>query len=238
MSARILVVDDDPRYVRLVEANLETAGYQVEVAYSGEEAIRKVQNNPPDLILLDVMMRGLDGMETCERIRRFSNVPIIMVTARGGEQDRVQGLDSGADDYIVKPYSVNELLARVRANLRRARLSPAESHPAEFELGDLRVDLGRAIVFLKGEEVPLSTIEYRLLLQFILHQGETLSHEMLLENVWGEQYREEKEILWVTISRLRQKLEENPRIPRYIVTRQGLGYTMPEADEFRKRGNA
>ncbi len=231
MTERILVVDDEPRYVRLMEANLTRAGYQVETASSGWEAIQKVEANTPDLVLLDVMMPGLNGIEACERIRRFSNVPIIIVTARGEESDQVRGLDVGADDYIVKPYAVGELLARVRAVLRRVRMQGEGLNQPFFQMGDLRVDFGRAAVFRGEKEIPLSATEYRLLLQFIHYQGRVLSPEELLENVWGASYREDKEVLWVSISRLRQKLEDDPRQPRYIVTRQGLGYTMPYLDD-------
>ncbi|MBT3388820.1 MAG: response regulator transcription factor [Chloroflexi bacterium] len=227
MSALILVVDDEPRYVRLMEANLVSAGYTVLTANNGQDAIGIVDEQRPNLVLLDVMMPDLDGLQACERIRKFSNVPIIMVTARGDERDRVRGLDVGADDYIVKPYSVTELLARVRAVLRRAQFSDSAYSQSVFTFGQLRVDFARAEVFLGDTEILLSATEYRLLLQFVHHQGQILSSETLLENVWGEAYRDDKEVLWVSISRLRQKLEDDPKKPLYIVTRQGLGYTMP-----------
>ncbi|MBL6965937.1 MAG: response regulator transcription factor [Anaerolineales bacterium] len=227
MSALILVVDDEPRYVRLMEANLVSAGYTVLTANNGQDAIGIVDDQRPNLVLLDVMMPELDGLQACERIRKFSNVPIIMVTARGDERDRVRGLDVGADDYIVKPYSVTELLARVRAVLRRAQFSDSAYSQSVFTFEQLRVDFARAEVFLGDTEILLSATEYRLLLQFIHHQGQILSSEALLGNVWGEAYRDDKEVLWVSISRLRQKLEDNPKKPLYIVTRQGLGYTMP-----------
>lgn len=227
MSALILVVDDEPRYVRLMEANLVSAGYTVLTANNGQDAISIVDEQRPNLVLLDVMMPDLDGLQACERIRKFSNVPIIMVTARGDERDRVRGLDVGADDYIVKPYSVTELLARARAVLRRAQFSDSAYSQSVFTFGRLRVDFARAEVFLGDTEILLSATEYRLLLQFVHHQGQILSSEALLENVWGEAYRDDKEVLWVSISRLRQKLEDDPKKPLYIVTRQGLGYTMP-----------
>jgi DNA-binding response OmpR family regulator len=227
MSDRILVVDDEPRYVRLMEANLVSAGYKVLTASNGQEAVEIVDEQRPDLVLLDIMMPVLDGIDACERIRRFSMVPIIIVTARGGEQDRVRGLDVGADDYIVKPYSATELLARVRAVLRRAQLSDSSFQQSIFSHGDLSVDFARAEVFIGDSEVLLSATEYRLLLQFVRNLGRVMTSEELLENVWGQGYREDKEILWVSISRLRQKLEDNPKDPQYIVTRPGLGYTMP-----------
>ncbi|HNT24786.1 MAG TPA: response regulator transcription factor [Anaerolineales bacterium] len=227
MSPRILIVDDEPRYVRLMEANLITEGYQVLKAYDGQQAVDTVVQEQPDLVLLDVMMPVLDGFAACKRIREFSSVPIIMVTAKGEEQDRVHGLDLGADDYIVKPFSATELLARVRAVLRRADKVVDAPRRAVFEHGNLRIDLARAEVFLDEKMVFLSATEYRILLQMAQNVGRVLPSEQLLKDVWGDEYMGDKEILWVSISRLRQKLEEDPRTPRHIVTRQGLGYTMP-----------
>jgi two-component system response regulator VicR len=227
MTTRILVVDDEPKYVRLMEANLAAESYQVLKAYDGQSAVEMVAEKQPDLVLLDVMMPGLNGFASCERIRVFSNVTIIMVTAKGEEQDRVRGLDVGADDYIVKPYSATELLARVRAVLRRAQVSGNNFQQAVFTHGNLRIDLARAEVFKDDRMVFLSATEYRLLLQFVHNLGSVLTSEDLLVNVWGPEYRDDKEILWVSISRLRQKLEEDPRNPQHIVTRSGMGYTMP-----------
>ena len=227
MVKRILVVDDEPRYVRLMEANLISEGYDVMKGYDGQSAVEMVADNKPDLVLLDVMMPGLDGFGACERIREFSSIPIIMVTAKGEEQDRVRGLDVGADDYIVKPYSATEVLARVRAVLRRAQVTDSTYDQSQFTHGNLRIDLARAEVFKDDETIFLSATEYRLLLQFVHNQGNILTSEDLLVNVWGPEYREDKEILWVSISRLRQKLEDDPRNPQHIVTRSGMGYTMP-----------
>jgi DNA-binding response OmpR family regulator len=227
MVTRILVVDDEPRYVRLMEANLVSEGYAVLKAYDGQSAVEMVADNQPDLVLLDVMMPGMDGFQACERIREFSSIPIIMVTAKGEEQDRVRGLDVGADDYIVKPFSATEVLARVRAVLRRAQVSGSTYEQSIFNHGNLRIDLARAEVYKNDDMVFLSATEYRLLLQFVHNQGNILTSEDLLVNVWGPEYREDKEILWVSISRLRQKLEDDPRNPQHIVTRSGMGYTMP-----------
>jgi len=226
MTDQILVVDDEPRYVRLMEANLVSEGYQVLKASNGQEAVDAVDQHHPDLVLLDVMMPVLSGFEACERIREFSNVPVIMVTAKGDEQDRVKGLDVGADDYIIKPYSATELLARVRAVLRRAQLSGGTFQQSTFTHGNLRIDFTRAEVFIDDTLVFLSATEYRLLLQFAQNLGRVLTSEELLENVWGFEYR----VLWVSISRLRQKLELNPKSPEHIVTRAGLGYSMPRLD--------
>lgn len=227
MVTSILVVDDEPRYVRLMEANLISEGYDVEKAYDGQTSVEMVAEKQPDLVLLDVMMPGLNGFGACERIREFSSVPIIMVTAKGEEQDRVHGLDVGADDYIVKPFSATELLARVRAVLRRAQVSGSIFQQSVFNHGNLQIDLARAEVFKDEKMVFLSATEYRLLLQFVHNLGNILTSEDLLVNVWGPEYREDKEILWVSISRLRQKLEDDPRNPQHIVTRSGMGYTMP-----------
>jgi DNA-binding response OmpR family regulator len=212
-----------------MEANLISEGYDVMKAYDGQSAVEMVADEQPDLVLLDVMMPGLDGFGACERIREFSSVPIIMVTAKGEEQDRVRGLDVGADDYIVKPFSATEVLARVRAVLRRAQVSGGNFEQSVFSHGNLRIDLARAEVFKDESMIFLSATEYRLLLQFVHNQGSILTSEDLLVNVWGPEYREDKEILWVSISRLRQKLEDDPRNPQHIVTRSGMGYTMPPA---------
>jgi DNA-binding response OmpR family regulator len=229
MTAQILVVDDEPRYVRLMEANLLTENYDVLRAYDGQKAVETVAEYHPDLVLLDVMMPILDGISACERIREFSNVPIIMVTAKGEERDRVRGLDVGADDYVVKPFSATELLARVRAVLRRAESNGSASfQQSVFNHGNLKIDFAKAEVFKAEKMVYLSATEYRLLLQFVQNLGEILSSEDLLVNVWGDEYRNDKEILWVSISRLRHKLEDDPSSPQHIVTRSGLGYTMPK----------
>lgn len=228
MNEIILVVDDEPRYVRLVEANLTSEGYQVLKCYDGQQAVTMVAEHKPDLVLLDVMMPLIDGFVACERIREFSTVPIIMVTAKGEERDRVRGLDLGADDYIVKPFGASELLARVRAVLRRAqKIEPVRNAPPVFIHNDLRIDFARAEVFLGEKMVYLSATEYRILLQLAHNVGQPVPSDTLLKDVWGEEYSEDKEILWVSISRLRQKLEQDPRNPTHIVTRSGVGYIMP-----------
>lgn len=231
MSTRILVVDDEPRYVRLMEANLTSEGYHVLKAANGQEAVEIVADQRPDLVLLDIMMPTLDGFIACERIREFSNVPIIVVTAKGEEHDRVRGLDLGADDYIVKPFSATELLARVRSVLRRTHNSGSVFQQSVFAHGNLRIDFARAEVFREDKMIFLSATEYRLLLQLARNLGRILPSEQLLADVWGPEYRDDKEILWVSISRLRQKLEDDPRSPVHIVTRPGLGYTMPPLQE-------
>jgi DNA-binding response OmpR family regulator len=228
---KILVVDDEPRYLRLLEANLLTEGYDVLTASDGLQAIDTFSSNPVELILLDVMMPRLDGFATCQRIRQYSNVPIIILTARGEEQDRVRGLDLGADDYLVKPFSATELLARVRAVLRRSEVSKESGQERFFEHGDLRIDFARAEVWKGNQPIFLSATEYRLLLQFAHHVGKIMTAEELLTSVWGPEYKTDKEILWVSIARLRQKLEEEAHEPKHIVTRSGLGYLMPPLSE-------
>lgn len=227
MTTKILVVDDEPRYLRLLEANLRTEGYEVISAQDGLQAVEMFSANPTDLILLDVMMPKLDGFAVCQRVRQFSNVPVIMLTAKGEEQDRVRGLDMGADDYLTKPFSATELLARVRAVLRRSQVSKDVSQSRVFEHGGLRIDFARAEVWRGTQPVFLSATEYRLLLQFAHNVGKVMSAEELLTSVWGVEYRDDKEILWVSIARLRQKLETDSHNPRHIVTRSGLGYLMP-----------
>ncbi len=227
MSKRILIVDDEPRYLRLLEANLKTEGYSVVTAADGLQAIDVFSAQPVDLILLDIMMPRLDGFATCQRIREFSNVPIIMLTAKGEEQDRVKGLDLGADDYLVKPFSATELLARVRAVLRRVQLPTEPGQERFFSHENLKIDFARAEVWRDDQPVSLSATEYRLLLQFAHNIGKILTSEDLLTSVWGPEYKSDKEILWVSIARLRQKLEDDAHAPRHIVTRSGLGYLMP-----------
>ncbi len=232
MSKRVLIVDDEPRYLRLLEANLKTEGYDVLTAADGLQAVdvfseSASSSKPVDLVLLDVMMPRLDGFGACQRIREFSNVPIIMLTAKGEEQDRVKGLDLGADDYLVKPFSATELLARVRAVLRRVNVPAEHGQDRFFTHENLKIDLARAEVWKSEQPVSLSATEYRLLLQFAHNIGKILTSEDLLRDVWGPEYKSDKEILWVSIARLRQKLEDDAHNPRHIVTRSGLGYLMP-----------
>ncbi len=231
MTTRILIADDEPLYLRLLHINLTSEGYDVITAVNGEDALEKISASPPDLVILDIMMPKLDGITTCERIRQFSNIPVIMLTARGEEQDRVQGLNVGADDYVVKPFSATELLARVRAVLRRTQTSRDPSQGRFFNHANLKIDFARAEVWKDDKPVFLSATEYRLLIQFAHHLGQVLSAEQLLVAIWGPQYKEDKEILWVSIARLRQKLEDNPHSPQHIVTRAGLGYLMPPIEK-------
>ena len=230
MAKRILIVDDEPRYLRLLEANLRTEGYEVVTAQDGMQALDVFSANPIDLVLMDVMMPRLDGFGATQRLREFTNVPIVILTARGEEQDRVRGLDLDADDYLVKPFSATELLARVRAVLRRANTSSDAGQVRFFTHDDLKIDFARAEVWRGEEPVSLSATEYKLLLHFAHNVGKILTSEELLTNVWGVEYKNDKEILWVSIARLRQKLEKDAHTPRHIVTRSGLGYLMPPTE--------
>lgn len=227
MSVRILVVDDEIQYQHLLRVNLEAEGYTITTCGDGESALDMITQSAPDLVILDVMMPKLDGFTTCERIRQFSNVPVIMLTGKAEEQDRVRGLNIGADDYIAKPFSATELVARVRAVLRRFNQQPDAGVTRFFTHGNLKIDFARAEVFIKDKPIYLSATEYRLLIQFAHNIGKVVTAEELLTAVWGDHYRDDKEILWVSIARLRQKLEENPHSPQHIVTRSGLGYLMP-----------
>ena len=224
---KILIADDNAQNRELLEAFLARIECDTAFAVDGQDTLNKVESFKPDLILLDVMMPRLDGFGVCQRLREFSNVPIVILTARGEEQDRVRGLDLGADDYLVKPFSATELLARVRAVLRRAQ-PPVESTQARFFThDDLKIDFARAEVWRGEDAISLSATEYRLLLQFAHNIGKILTSEDLLTSVWGVEYKNDKEILWVSIARLRQKLEEDAHNPHHIVTRSGLGYLMP-----------
>ena len=220
---RVLAVDDEPRYLEIIRFNLESAGYGVTCAASGEEALDEFAAGEPDLIVLDVMLPGMDGFEVCSQVRERSSCPIIMLTAKGSEEDKVRGLRLGADDYVTKPFSAQELLARVEAVLRRAHVVEAgERQAAAVTLGELVVDRQRKQVTLAGREIRLSPTEYRLLLCLATNAGVVLGRDELLTQVWGKAYKGEDEILRVTLWRLRQKLADD----RYIVTRPGLGYML------------
>ena len=230
-AERILAVDDEPRYLEIIRFNLEAAGYEVSSAASGEEALDAFVGQEPDLIVLDVMLPGVDGFEVCRRVRERSTCPIIMLTAKGAEEDKVRGLRLGADDYVTKPFSAQELLARVAAVLRRARPPEhVEQQPEALTVGDLHIDWRRKEVTLAGRELRLSPTEYRLLTCLAESAGTVLSRDELLVQVWGDAYKGEHEILRVTLWRLRQKLADDPAEPRYIVTRPGLGYMLAGAE--------
>ncbi len=223
-KVRILVAEDEPRYIWAIQTNLEARNYEVLTASDGLQAVQLAADEQPDLILLDIKMPVMNGYEACRRIREFSTVPIIIITAMAEEADKVLGLDLGADDYITKPFSVPELLARVRAALRRVEFTEGLPSEMQYEAGDLRVDFSRRRVFVRGQEVELTPTEYRLLCELVKQPGRILVPDYLTERVWGPGYEEGDKLIRQAIHRLRRKIETNPQRPTYIRTRPGLGY--------------
>jgi len=221
---RILVVDDEPRMIRFIQMNLELEGYQVSQASNGFEALNKVRDELPDLIILDVMMPDMDGFETLRLLREISAVPVIMLTVKADEEDKVRGLELGADDYVTKPFSPKELSSRVKAVLRRAEM-PAPVEKSAVKIDDyLQIDFDRRTVIAGGKEVKLRPTEYRLLYHLVNNAGRIMTHEQLLSKAWGYEYREESHYLRLYITYLRQKIEPDPANPRYILTERGVGY--------------
>jgi two-component system KDP operon response regulator KdpE len=220
-SAKVLIVDDEPQIRRVLRTTLTSQGYTVVEARSGDEALEEIRHERPDLILLDVNMPGRSGLETCSEIRATSDIPIIMLTVRNSERDKVQALDAGADDYVVKPFGVEELMARIRAALRR--VTPAESLPP-FLSPELKIDFEKRTVLVKGQPVRLTPKEFQLLRQLVANQGKAIAHRRLLQAVWGPDYGEETEYLRVFINQLRKKIEPEPSNPRYILTEPWIGY--------------
>ncbi len=228
---RILVVDDEPDLVHAVRLYLEMEGYMVFAASNGEEALEKVRDKLPDLVVLDVMMPEMDGFDTLRRIREAHNVPIIMLTVRGEEADKVRGLQLGADDYVTKPFSQKELLSRIQAVLRRAEMPPLVPRTQITVDDDLVVDFARNEVILKGQQVALTPTEHRLLYHLMSNPGRVLTYETLLAKVWGYEYREEQHYVRLYVNYLRQKIEPDPTHPKYVLTDRGLGYRFVD---FRK----
>jgi DNA-binding response OmpR family regulator len=225
----ILAADDDPQLLRLMTRNLQLEGYDVLAASDGLQALELVESNAPDLVLLDVMMPKMDGFTVCYRVREFSAVPIIIVTARGQDQDKVRGLDLGADDYLTKPFSVDELLARVRAVLRRAQFTTREHSQglrATTATGNLLVDYSQHMVIMNGQEIALTPTEYRIIAYLAQNVGRVVTQDLLLEHVWGPEYLGESHMLQVNINRLRRKMEIDPTQPNYILTKVGVGYSL------------
>ncbi|MBN1483194.1 MAG: response regulator transcription factor [Chloroflexia bacterium] len=227
----VLVVDDENRMVEFIRMNLELEGYRVSTASNGLEAVERVREDLPDLLLLDVMMPQMDGFEALRQIRQISTVPVIMVTVRGDEPDLVRGLELGADDYISKPFSPRELLTRIKAVLRRAEI-PASMGQTRVVVDDyLTIDLARREVIVGGEQVSLRPTEYRLLYHLVNNAGWVMSHEVLLSKVWGHEYRDETHYLRLYINYLRKKIEPDPSNPRYILTERGVGYRFKDLEE-------
>jgi DNA-binding response OmpR family regulator len=221
---KILVVDDEERMVRFIRLNLEYDGFKVIDAFNGQQAINKLRSGLPDLVLLDVMMPDLDGFEVLKIIRETSSVPVIMLTAKGEEDDRIRGLELGADDYITKPFSPRELVSRVRAVLRRTEMTSGTTHGL-IEVDDrLKIDFDRREVWVEGKLVKLRPTEYRLLYHLVQNTGWVVTHDQILAKVWGYEYQDEPHYVRLYINYLRKKLEEDPANPKYILTERGVGY--------------
>jgi two-component system KDP operon response regulator KdpE len=221
VAATILVVDDEPQIRRVLRSTLTTQGYVIIDAKTGEEGVESARKNKPDLVLLDVNMPGMGGIEACRGIRRSSDAPIIMLTVRNAERDKVLALDAGADDYVVKPFGIEELLARIRAALRR--YAPGDTVPS-FVSKELTLDFERRQLTVRGEEVHLTPKEFDVLKHLIANQGKPLSHRRILQSVWGPDYGEETENLRVVINQLRKKIETDPAHPKFIRTEPWVGY--------------
>ncbi len=221
---KILVVDDEERMVRFIRLNLEHDGFQVVEAYKGSQAIQVLRDQLPDLVLLDVMMPDLDGFEVLKMIREINSVPVIMLTAKSEEDDKVHGLELGADDYITKPFSPRELVSRVRAVLRRADTTGSGVRGLIEVDEHLKIDFDRREVWLDGELVKLRPTEYRLLYHLVQNAGWVITHDQILAKVWGYEYRDEPHYVRLYINYLRQKLEKDPANPVYILTERGIGY--------------
>lgn len=226
----VLVADDDPHLLRLVTYNLQVEGYEVLAASDGQQALARIAEQSPALTLLDVMMPKLDGLSVTQKVRTFSTVPIILMTTRGQDQDKILGLDLGADDYLIKPFSIAELLARVHALLRRMQFAAhGQGRPGSLIIGDLTIDDAQHLVTVAGAEVALTPTEYRILAYLAQHAGRVVTPDALLEHVWGAVYRGEKHLLQVNINRLRRKIEDDSTRPRFIFTKAGSGYYLTDA---------
>lgn len=234
-SARILVVDDEPQVRRVMKATLTAEGYTFFEAHNGEEALQRFREASYDVVLLDVNMPGMSGLDTCRELRRTSNVPIIMLTVRSAERDKVLALDAGADDYVVKPFGMEELLARIRAALRRT--SPQDKIPTIVSK-DLAINFETRRVTLRGREVHLTPKEFEVLRQLVVNQGKPMTHRRLLQAVWGPDYGDEPEYLRVTINQLRKKIEPDPAHPRFILTEPWIGYRFEPPKEARTRSGS
>ena len=220
----VLIVDDEKTIRDFVQKNLEVRGFRVVVASHGIEALEVFNSQNIDLVILDIMMPHMDGLETTNRIRQISTVPIIILTALGEEADKIHAFDMGADDYLTKPFGVGELLARVKAVLRRSRWSDTTIRPGHIQYGNVSVDLERHEVIVSSVSIDLTPTEFNLLVYMMENSNKVLSHRMILQNVWGPEYGEEHEYLRVYIGHLRQKIEVDPSKPQYIITKRGVGY--------------
>ena len=227
----ILVVDDEPQITRVLKTTLASHGYSVRTARDGDEAVQVMREWPPDLLVTDLRMPNMDGLALCRHVRAKSELPIIVLSVRGEERTKVEALDAGADDYVTKPFSVNELLARVRAALRRAAAARKPQSEEVIAIGDFRIDLGARSVHVKGREARLTPKEFELLLYFARHPGKVITHRAMLAAVWGATSTEQPEYLRVFIGHLRKKLEPDEKAPRYIVTEPWVGYRFNPGDD-------
>lgn len=233
-SKLILVVDDEPRMIGFIRMNLELEGHRVIEAHNGLQALEAIRTKLPDLVLLDVMMPELDGFETLRMLREFSSIPVIMLTAKGEENDKVYGLELGADDYVTKPFGPRELSSRIKAVLRRFETPTTSPEQAVLKIDDrLQVDFNRREVIVEGEHIKLRPTEYRLLYHLIENAGWTVPHDQLLAKVWGYEYRDEAHYVRLYVNYLREKIEENPAKPKYILTERGVGYRFVD---FKREG--
>jgi two-component system response regulator VicR len=223
LNRRILVVDDEKNIVDIIEYNLKKEGYDVITAFDGKEGLRLALSESPELVLLDIMMPKMDGFDVCRKIREKSQTPIIMLTARAEEIDKVLGFELGADDYVTKPFGVRELMARVKANLRRREM-PNDDNGAIMALGDIVIDLGKYEVRKRGTAVEVTRREFELIKFLAAQRGQVFSRETLLEKVWGYEYFGDVRTVDVAVRRLRTKIEDNPETPAYILTKRGVGY--------------
>ncbi len=233
MAKKVLVVDDEKPISDIIKFNLEKEGYEVVVAFDGEEALEKVEADSPDLIILDLMLPKVDGLEVTKRVRAKHNIPIIMVTAKDSELDKVLGLELGADDYVTKPFSNRELVARVKANLRRQDVAAtaADNRKADIKVGDLTIHPDAYTVTKRGENINLTHREFELLHYLARHLGQVINREHLLQTVWGYDYFGDVRTVDVTVRRLREKIEDNPSHPEWLVTRRGVGYYLANPNQ-------
>ncbi|MDD4986995.1 MAG: response regulator transcription factor [Dehalococcoidales bacterium] len=228
IEKKILVVDDESKMVEFITMNLQLEGFQVISARDGYEALQKVTRDLPDLVILDVMMPDMDGFETLKKIRELSPVPVIFLSVKGQELDRVHGLDLGADDYMTKPFSPRELVSRIRAVFRRTEAKSLSSDSEIVVDDNLRINFDKRKAIVHGQDVQLRPTEHRLLYQLVSNAGKLLTHEMLLSRVWGPEYKDEDQYVRLYITYLRQKIEKDPKNPQYILSERGLGYRFKE----------
>lgn len=224
MNSRILVVDDEKLIVKGIKFSLEQEGWEVEAAYDGEEALNFVKNGKYDVMLLDVMLPKYDGLQVCQLVREFSNIPIIMLTAKGEDMDKIMGLEYGADDYVTKPFNILELKARIKAILRRAHPIEKETNKKSLEIGSLRLEVSSRRVFINNHEINLTAKEFDMLELFATHPGKVYSRDQLLDTIWGPEYPGDVRTVDVHVRRLREKIEPNPGQPEFIYTKWGVGY--------------